>query len=102
MAARRFFERILQLKMIYMIACGEPARCRFRDCSHASEPGCAIRAALGDGRLDRRRLESYLKLQRELHYFATRKDQSARLVEKAKWKRIHVDARKRMKLRGKF
>jgi ribosome biogenesis GTPase / thiamine phosphate phosphatase len=41
------------------------AECRFRDCSHRNETGCAVRTALADGRLDRRRLENYLKLVRE-------------------------------------
>jgi ribosome biogenesis GTPase len=41
------------------------ARCRFRDCSHQHEADCAVRAALEDGSLDARRLESYLKLARE-------------------------------------
>jgi ribosome biogenesis GTPase / thiamine phosphate phosphatase len=39
--------------------------CRFRDCSHRHETGCAVRNASEDGRLDSRRLESYLKLSRE-------------------------------------
>jgi ribosome biogenesis GTPase / thiamine phosphate phosphatase len=39
--------------------------CRFRDCSHRHEAGCAVRSAMEDGRLDARRLESYLKLARE-------------------------------------
>jgi ribosome biogenesis GTPase len=41
------------------------AECRFRDCSHRRETGCAVRSAIEDGRLDSRRLESYLKLARE-------------------------------------
>lgn len=43
-------------------------QCRFGDCAHKSEPGCAVQAALEDGRLDRRRLESYLKLKKEARY----------------------------------
>jgi ribosome biogenesis GTPase len=39
--------------------------CRFRDCSHQHEAGCAVRSAVEDGRLESRRLESYLKLARE-------------------------------------
>jgi len=39
--------------------------CRFRDCSHRHEAGCAVRSAVEDGRLESRRLESYLKLARE-------------------------------------
>lgn len=42
--------------------------CRFRDCTHATEPGCAVRQALENGALDPRRLESYRKLQREARY----------------------------------
>jgi ribosome biogenesis GTPase / thiamine phosphate phosphatase len=53
------------------------ARCRFSDCGHDGEPGCAIRAALADGSLDRDRWESYSKLQRELHWLEVR--QNARL-----------------------
>lgn len=40
--------------------------CRFRDCSHGSEPGCAVRAAITDGLLDQRRLDSFRKLEKEL------------------------------------
>lgn len=42
--------------------------CRFRDCGHTTEPGCAVRQALEEGALDNRRLENYRKLQREAHY----------------------------------
>jgi ribosome biogenesis GTPase len=41
-------------------------RCRFADCRHESEPGCAIRAAADEGRISRRRFESYHKLRGEL------------------------------------
>ena len=41
-------------------------RCRFSDCNHDSEPGCAVRDALADGTLSRERWDSYVKLQREL------------------------------------
>lgn len=44
------------------------SKCRFRDCSHSAEPGCAVRQALEEGTLDSRRLESYQKLQREAWY----------------------------------
>ena len=39
--------------------------CRFADCQHASEPGCAVVAAVADGRLDADRLENYRRLTRE-------------------------------------
>ena len=42
--------------------------CKFNDCGHASEPGCAVQAAIDAGELEQRRLESYFKLQREDQY----------------------------------
>lgn len=42
--------------------------CRFSDCTHINEPGCAIKLAIEEGRLDKRRLENYLKLKREASY----------------------------------
>lgn len=44
------------------------ALCRFNDCAHESEPGCAVREAIVAGKLDARRLESYRKLRREELY----------------------------------
>jgi ribosome biogenesis GTPase len=46
--------------------------CRFRDCRHRTEPGCAVRDALGDGRLDEKRWVSYQKLQKEMAHEARR------------------------------
>lgn len=53
-------------------------RCRFPDCRHEHEPGCAVRAAARDGCLDARRLESYLKLRREIRFMEIKKDAKAR------------------------
>lgn len=44
------------------------ARCKFSDCSHTSEPGCAVRQAIEDGLLDSRRLENYMKIKKEARY----------------------------------
>jgi ribosome biogenesis GTPase len=63
-------------------------RCRFNDCSHNAETGCAVREAINNGDLDPARLESYRKLQNELSYLASREEDSTRLYEKAKWKKI--------------
>jgi ribosome biogenesis GTPase len=63
------------------------ARCRFRDCRHDSEPGCAVREAIENGTLDEARLRSYWRLQREIRHLETRRDQKARLVERAKKRR---------------
>jgi ribosome biogenesis GTPase / thiamine phosphate phosphatase len=60
-------------------------QCRFADCAHSAEPGCAVRAALAEGRLDPERWDSYRKLQRELHALAIRQD--ARLQAEARKER---------------
>lgn len=49
------------------------SKCRFNDCSHATEPGCAVREALENGELDHDRYQNYLKLQKELQRLAIRK-----------------------------
>jgi len=67
--------------------------CRFRDCAHQGEPGCAVRAAVAEGRLDRARLESYLKLQAELRSIDVREDPLRRREERAKWRAIHKSLR---------
>ncbi|WP_254716605.1 ribosome small subunit-dependent GTPase A [Actinomadura sp. WMMB 499] len=48
--------------------------CRFVDCAHSTEPGCAVLAAVEDGQLTQRRLDSYHRLQRENAYAASRID----------------------------
>lgn len=69
--------------------------CRFTDCHHAGEPGCAIEEAIRNGTLDEARFGSYMKLQRELAYFNRRHDKSLQAAEKKKWKQIHMEMRKR-------
>jgi ribosome biogenesis GTPase / thiamine phosphate phosphatase len=59
--------------------------CRFNDCSHDGEPGCAVRAALADGSLEPDRLASYEKLQRELRHLEVRLDK--RLLSEERKKR---------------
>lgn len=70
------------------------AQCRFADCTHIGEPGCAVQAALEDGTLQRDRFRSYAKLQREIQYQSLRQDQSARLIEKNRWKKIAKEVRR--------
>jgi ribosome biogenesis GTPase len=70
-------------------------QCRFGDCAHESEPGCAVRAALESGELPERRWESYVKLQREARWMAMRHDARLRAEERSKWKRITKDYRSR-------
>lgn len=67
--------------------------CRFSDCSHASEPDCAVAAAVESGDLSADRLESYRKMKREMAYLAARQDKSADRVEKERWKHIALSIR---------
>lgn len=62
--------------------------CRFHDCGHHTEPGCAVRAALADGTLPQRRMDSYLKLQRENEWIASRSDARVAKARLQKWKTI--------------
>ncbi|TWT24261.1 ribosome small subunit-dependent GTPase A [Planomicrobium sp. CPCC 101110] len=69
--------------------------CRFRDCSHGNEPGCAIQEALAAGELPRDRYQSYLKLKRELAHMERKSDLAAQKAERSKWKQVTKDYRKR-------
>ena len=61
------------------------ASCRFSDCGHESEPGCAVQAALSDGTLNAVRWDSYRKLQRELAFEMRRDDPGAQAAHRATW-----------------
>ncbi len=63
-------------------------RCRFQDCRHRSEPGCAVRSALADGSLDAERFESWQKLQREQRAFEVRHDRRLQAEERRKWRML--------------
>jgi ribosome biogenesis GTPase len=73
--------------------------CRFADCSHNTEPGCAVKAALASGELSTERHASWLKLQRELRSIAVRADVRLRREEKRKWQLRAKDARTRTRHR---
>jgi ribosome biogenesis GTPase / thiamine phosphate phosphatase len=75
------------------------AQCRFSDCAHESEPGCAIRAALEDGRLARERWESYVKLQRELEHLDRRLDKRAQADERRRWRAVNLEMRRSGRIR---
>ena len=77
------------------------AQCRFDDCTHQSETGCAVQAAVVSGLLTPERLSSYHKLQREAQYVAMRQTQSARIIEKTRWKQIAQEQRRLKKGRYK-
>ena len=78
-------------------------QCRFADCTHQNEPGCAIQMALSDGSLDSGRYESYLKLQKEIAHLERRKDVKRLRQSSREWdKKIkqHHAAMKELRKRG--
>ena len=77
------------------------ASCRFNDCAHRSEPGCAVQAALDDGTLDFGRWTSYKKLQRELAHLERRVDKRLQAAERKRWAKVGADARERMRAKGR-
>lgn len=74
-------------------------RCRFSDCSHNTEPGCAVNEALENGTLDESYYQSYLKLQREAAYYARKTDESKMRKDVAIWKKRSKDARIKAKMK---
>lgn len=70
------------------------AGCRFADCAHESEPGCAVRAAVAAGELPARRLDSYRRLEREARHQAARTDARLRAEMTAVWKQRALAGRR--------
>lgn len=75
--------------------------CRFADCAHESEPGCAVRAALAEGTLTERRLTSYRKLARENEWMAARTDKRLAAERERVWRDITKQNRKLYRERGR-
>jgi ribosome biogenesis GTPase len=71
--------------------------CRFKDCRHEREPGCAVLGAVEAGVLAPDRLAGLHKLRRELEHFERREDPLARLEQNRKWRTIQKGAREHMK-----
>ncbi|WP_416978347.1 ribosome small subunit-dependent GTPase A [Streptomyces sp. T028] len=67
--------------------------CRFHDCAHDAEPGCAVRAAVDDGDLAPRRLDSYRKLVRENQWIVAKSDARVRAGIRQDWKRKQAEGR---------
>jgi ribosome biogenesis GTPase len=76
--------------------------CRFRDCRHEGEPGCAVVEAVNAGNLSAERLSSLHKLRRELDWLDRRDDPMADLAEKRRWKTIHKSAKRFMSESAKY
>jgi ribosome biogenesis GTPase len=75
-------------------------RCRFSDCRHETEPGCAVREAVSSGALDAGRLESFAKLARELAYLERKGDKRAEAEERRRWRALTKEGRARARPRG--
>jgi len=75
------------------------ADCRFTDCAHQQEPGCAVLEAVADGRLQQRRLDSWHKLQREARWLAMRTDARLRSEARRAWVITHKEVRRSGRIR---
>lgn len=73
------------------------ARCRFRDCAHTVEPGCAVQAALRDGSLEPARWEAWQRMQRAAAYEVRRTDPAAQQAHRKNWKKIVKAYRQRVR-----
>jgi len=76
------------------------ASCRFSDCTHQNEPGCAVKAGLSDGSITVERYQSWLKLLAEARFLETKTNPLARKAEKDKWKIRSKAAKKLNKARS--
>ncbi|NIP43243.1 MAG: ribosome small subunit-dependent GTPase A [candidate division Zixibacteria bacterium] len=80
------------------------SQCKFRDCSHNGEPGCAIEKALEDGSLDKKRWSNYRKLQKELRFLAVRQDKKEARRQQREWdkkiRQYHQQMKELRKRRG--
>ena len=72
--------------------------CRFKDCRHQTEPGCAVKAAVADGALEPDHLASHAKLQRELAFLERKQDKRAQAEHKKKHRGVNL-AKKTIRVR---
>jgi len=97
----RLWEQAAGLRSVFADVETLAARCRFRDCTHRGEPGCAVAEAIADGRLDADRLAGMEKLAREEAWLASRRDQRARSERERASKRLHRAQRSHYRERGR-
>jgi ribosome biogenesis GTPase len=71
--------------------------CKFRDCQHKDEPGCAVLHAIHEGTLSSERLSSYNKLQKELAFIERKSDKRAQAEVRKQWKNINKQIKQRSK-----
>jgi ribosome biogenesis GTPase len=97
----RVWEQAAGLRSVFADVEALATRCRFRDCTHHGEPGCAVAAAIADGRLAEDRLAGMEKLAREEAWLASRRDARVRAERNAEWKRIHKAQRRHYRDQGR-
>ncbi len=73
--------------------------CKFTDCTHAHEPGCAVQSEIENGNLERERYESYLKLKKEAEYIESKTSVTKQQERKAKEKQMHKDLYAKLNMR---
>ncbi len=76
-------------------------KCKFSNCTHTKETGCAVTEALGKGIIDEAKLKSYNKLQKELRYLEEKQDKNAFLKRKEREKKLHKEI-KQINKTGKY
>ncbi len=97
----RLWEQAAGVRSVFADIDTLASRCRFRDCSHGGEPGCAVAEAIADGRLDPDRLAGMEKLAREEAWLASRRDDRARSERKQRSKRLEREIRRHYRERGR-
>ncbi|MGE4297845.1 MAG: ribosome small subunit-dependent GTPase A [Desulfovibrionaceae bacterium] len=75
--------------------------CRFANCAHQHEPGCAVLHAVASGALSQARLENYRKMRREMEYVQARSEKSANCVEKERWKDVTMEIKRMNKRKNR-
>ena len=78
------------------------AQCRFTDCQHETEPGCAVLLAIKTGELPPERLASFKKLKREIDQFDSRRDVRAQAEQKRKSKQLSKEVQNRLRAKGRI
>ena len=76
--------------------------CRFADCRHDKEPGCAVTAAIDSGELDARRLASFRKLEREASYVARKADPLLAQAQRKAWSAVSKEGKARARQRARY
>jgi len=97
----RLWEQAAGLRSVFSDVEALAARCRFRDCSHRGEPGCAVAEAVADGRLPADRLTGLEKLARETAWLESLRDERARSERKRATKRLHRAQRRHYREQGR-